>query len=56
LLEVVEAVVELLVELELEVYKYLNNLLMEIQLIQLQLVEEELQDLMEILVVKEMIQ
>lgn len=39
-----------------EVYKYLSNLLLETQLIQLQLVEEELQDLMEILVVKEMIQ
>jgi hypothetical protein len=55
LLEVVEAVVELLVELELEVYKYLNNLLVEIQLIQLQLVEEDLQDLMEVLVVKEIV-
>ena len=44
-----------LVEVELEVYKYLNNLLMEIQLIQLQLVEEDLQDLMEVLVVKEIV-
>ena len=39
----------------LEVYKYLNNLFVEIQLIQLQLVEEDLQDLMEILVVKEIV-
>tara|TARA_E500000318_G_C3468021_1_gene175348 strand:- start:168 stop:626 length:459 start_codon:yes stop_codon:yes gene_type:complete len=53
---VVEAAVEVqLVEVELEVYKYLNNLLMEIQLIQLQLVEEDLQDLMEVLVVKEIV-
>tara|TARA_R100001480_G_scaffold109408_1_gene110853 strand:+ start:32 stop:421 length:390 start_codon:yes stop_codon:yes gene_type:complete len=55
LLEVVEAVVEPLVVEVLEVYKYLNNLFVEIQLIQLQLVEEDLQDLMEILVVKEIV-
>tara|TARA_R100000388_G_C7148950_1_gene113608 strand:+ start:72 stop:242 length:171 start_codon:yes stop_codon:yes gene_type:complete len=56
LLEEVAVVVDQPVLVVLVVYKYLNDLLVEIQLIQLQLVQEELQDLMEALVDQETIQ